>query len=176
MEQQKRLKNHEYPSLIAVESDFKRLVQNAKSYNEKNSPIYQDAERVRKTASNWMVRNNPAYKDPNYVAVATPVPGEDTNGTVSTPVAESTPRTRRGTLSAQATKQTPVKGKAADPEPETEPDEPEVADEREGFEGKTFQEAQEKIMDDLINYVDEEYVAKFQSTYGHKSNMHLEVV
>jgi hypothetical protein len=136
------------------------LVQNAKSYNEKNSPIYQDAERVRKTASNWMVRNNPAYKDPNYVAVATSVPGEDTNGAVSTPVTENAPRTRRGTLSNQTPKQTPTRGRPAEPEPEPEPEpeeEPEEGD-SEGFEGKSLQEAQEKIMDDLINYVDDEYV------------------
>ena len=74
---EERLNNGEYTSLAQVESDCKRLVNNAKAYNDKKSIIYEDAEQLRKTASNWMVKHNPAYRDGNYVAVATPIPGEE---------------------------------------------------------------------------------------------------
>ncbi|KAF2403952.1 Bromodomain-containing protein [Trichodelitschia bisporula] len=69
-----KLRAGEYLTITALESDLKRMVANAKNFNDKRSDLYQDAERVRKTASNWMTRHNPAYLDPTYVAVATPLP------------------------------------------------------------------------------------------------------
>ncbi|KAH8701158.1 putative polybromo-1 [Talaromyces proteolyticus] len=71
-----KLNNHEYPNLSAVEGDLKRMITNAKRYNDKNSVIFADAERVRKMLSNTMPKINPAYKDPKYVAVPTPLPEE----------------------------------------------------------------------------------------------------
>ncbi|KAI0876891.1 Bromodomain-containing protein [Hypoxylon argillaceum] len=69
-----KLKDRQYPTLSSLESDFKRLVSNAKETNERNSTIFGDAERVRKAVSNLMVKHNPAYKSGNYQAVPTPLP------------------------------------------------------------------------------------------------------
>ncbi|KAI0007634.1 Bromodomain-containing protein [Xylariaceae sp. FL0662B] len=71
---ERKLKNHQYPTLSTLESDFKRLVSNAKETNERTSVAFGDAERVRKAVSNLMVKFNPAYKSGNYQAVATPLP------------------------------------------------------------------------------------------------------
>ncbi|KAF2969927.1 hypothetical protein GQX73_g3615 [Xylaria multiplex] len=69
-----KLKEKQYPTLSSLESDFKRLVSNAKETNDRNSTIFGDAERVRKAVSNLMVKHNPAYKSGNYQAVPTPLP------------------------------------------------------------------------------------------------------
>jgi TATA-binding protein-associated factor Taf7 len=69
-----KLKDRQYPTLSSLESDFKRLVSNAKETNDRNSTIFGDAERVRKAVSNLMVKHNPAYKSGNYQAVPTPLP------------------------------------------------------------------------------------------------------
>ena len=58
-----------------LESDLKRLVQNAKEFNSTKSEVYEDAERIRKALSNFMPKHNPAYLDPAYRAYPTPVPG-----------------------------------------------------------------------------------------------------
>jgi hypothetical protein len=71
---ERKLKDKEYPNLSSVESDFKRLVSNAKETNDRSSTIFGDAERVRKAVSNLMVKHNPAYKSGNYQAVPTPLP------------------------------------------------------------------------------------------------------
>ncbi|KAI6088083.1 Bromodomain-containing protein [Hypoxylon rubiginosum] len=71
---ERKLKNHDYSKLSTLESDFKRLVSNAKEINERSSVAFGDAERVRKAVSNLMVKYNPAYKSGNYQAVATPLP------------------------------------------------------------------------------------------------------
>ncbi|THZ75589.1 Bromodomain-containing protein [Aureobasidium pullulans] len=80
---QDKLERHEYPTLSTVESDIKRMVSNAKQYNDDKSTVYQDAERIRKALSNFMTKHNPAYKDPNYVALPTPLPGQDDDATAS---------------------------------------------------------------------------------------------
>ncbi|KAF3021501.1 hypothetical protein G7054_g8893 [Neopestalotiopsis clavispora] len=71
---EKKLKNHGYPNLSSLESDFKRLVQNAKENNPRTSETFNDAERIRKAVSNLMVKTNPAYKSGNYQAIPTPLP------------------------------------------------------------------------------------------------------
>jgi len=162
---EEKLHSGAYANLAQVESDCKRLVNNAKAYNDKKSPIYEDAERLRKTASNWMVKHNPAYRDGNYVAVATPIPGEEnpTPGKpipriVSTPrpvhtptISETVDRPRRAAAAAQftPTQATPVPSKLRQsaslaPEDHGSPD----------FAGKTFQQAQEQIIRELIEHED----------------------
>jgi hypothetical protein len=138
-------------------------VNNAKAYNDKRSIIYEDAERLRKTASNWMTKHNPAYRDGNYVAVATPIPGEDNSlpgkpipRIASTPRAVHSPATpdtfaERPRRAAAAQPNTPAPSKlrqsaSAAPEVEDNPD----------FDGKTFQQAQEQIVKELIDYVEPE--------------------
>lgn len=159
-----RLERGEYTNLAQVESDCKRLVNNAKAYNDKRSVIYEDAERLRKTASNWMVKHNPAYRDGSYIAIATPVPGEEgstpskiipriasTPRAVHTPVvSESVERPRRA-AAAQAATPAPSKLR------QSASTAPEVADNPE-FNGKTFQQAQEQIVREIIDYVEPEYV------------------
>jgi Bromodomain len=72
---QDKLNTRQYGNLTALESDLKRMVQNAKEFNTTSSKIYEDAERLRKALSNFMPKHNPAYKDPEYRAVPTPIPG-----------------------------------------------------------------------------------------------------
>lgn len=53
------------------------MVTNAKEYFPRNSQMYEDAERVRKALSNYMVKNNPAYQKKGYTAVPTPLPPDN---------------------------------------------------------------------------------------------------
>ncbi|KAH8725282.1 Bromodomain-containing protein [Phaeosphaeriaceae sp. PMI808] len=162
-----KLERGKYANLAQVESDCKRLVNNAKAYNDKRSIIYEDAERLRKTASNWMTKHNPAYRDNTYVAVATPVPGEENSlpgkpipRIISTPRAvhsspiivtpDSSERPRRAAAIAQPS--TPVPSKlrqSASVVPEKVEDNPD-------FDGKTFQQAQEQIVKEIIDFVEPE--------------------
>lgn len=112
-----------------------------------------------------MTRHNPAYKTPGYVAVPTPIPDEDTNGGVVRPApvvngtASRTPTTLRLTASALP------KSKKVEPADEEEEEEEEAGEDEDmdaegeddlpDFTGKTFQEAQEQIMEELINYEDQ---------------------
>lgn len=160
-----KLTNGEYTTLAQLESDCKRLVNNAKAYNDKKSVIYEDAERLRKTASNWMVKYNPAYRDGNYVAVATPIPGEENvppgkpiPRIASTPRAAATPtplstvateRPRRAAALAQP--ETPLPSKlrqsaSAAPEPK--------ASVTRGTSNPSFQHAQEQIIQEIIDHTD----------------------
>ncbi|KAF2753209.1 hypothetical protein EJ05DRAFT_223285 [Pseudovirgaria hyperparasitica] len=158
---QEKLSNKQYPTLAALESDFKRLVTNAKMFNEKTSAIYLDAERVRKTASNWMTRYNPAYKVAGYSAVATPIPGEE----ISTPILKiSTPRPMNSTPVAPSTQKLRLTNAARPPpetpattrpkrgavrEKESESTSPDDA-------GKSLQDAQIAVIDYMINYTEED--------------------
>ncbi|KAF1360527.1 Bromodomain-containing protein [Lizonia empirigonia] len=162
---EEKLNNGEYTTLAQLESDCKRLVNNAKAFNDKKSIIYEDAERLRKTASNWMVKHNPAYRDGNYVAVATPIPGEEnlppgkpTPRIASTPRAAATPtplstvateRPRRAAALTQP--ETPVPSKlrqsaSAAPEPRSST--------TRGASNPSFQQAQEQIIQEVIDHTD----------------------
>jgi hypothetical protein len=158
---QDKLNAGEYERLAEVESDCKRLVNNAKSYNDKKSVIYEDAERLRKTASNWMVKHNPAYRRDGYIAIATPIPGEEVippgkpiprvaatpKSTVSTP--DSSERPSRRAAAQQTNTPAPSKLRhSASAAPEE--------DEGPAFDGKNFQQAQDQIIKELMEYVDPE--------------------
>lgn len=125
------------------------MVANAKHYNDKRSAVYEDAERLRKTASNFFTKHNPAYRDPSYVAVATPVPGES-NDTAAPPP------TRLSEVSASS----PTKTTEPAQPVQEDVDEVQQNGESEDFKGKTFQQTQEQIMEELIHYADEEYVLR----------------
>lgn len=73
---EERLQRFEYENLEILESDLKRMVQNAKDYNNSRSAIFEDAERIRKALSNFMPKHNPAYMRPDYRAYPTPIPPE----------------------------------------------------------------------------------------------------
>lgn len=163
-----KLKRDEYPTITSVESDVRRMVINAKEYNDPKSEIHQDAERVRKNAFNFMKIHNPAYKDPNYAAFPTPIPEELLNR----PPKQSRQATGGSGSGQQALRQTSEKPKQAIPvkEPEQSDRKSSIApsattandDDQEGtdaaldFTGKSFQEAQQAIISYLLGYTDEE--------------------
>ncbi|KAF2281207.1 Bromodomain-containing protein [Westerdykella ornata] len=157
-----KLRAGEYATLAQLEADCKRMVTNAKSYFTRGENTFEDAERLRKTASNWMTKNNPAYKlIRNYQAVATPVPGEDAATParpaprpVSTPkpippTPDTTDRPRRAAAPPSATP-APSKLRHSLPIHTTE------AGDSKAYDGKSFQQAQEQIISELIEYIDPE--------------------
>ena len=127
------------------------MVNNAKSYNDRNSSIFADAERIRKMLSNYMVKNNPAYRDPNYIAYPTPIPAhlssdtQATNG--DTPITKSS---GKGNSTPATASPAPASASAGLLDTEQLLENP-------GFAGKTFQQAQDQIIVELIKY-EEEYV------------------
>ena len=74
---QNKLDARQYGNMTALESDLKRMVQNAKEFNVTGSRVYEDAERIRKALSNFMPKHNPAYRDEEYRALPTPVPNDN---------------------------------------------------------------------------------------------------
>lgn len=137
------------------------MVNNAKQFNDKNSAIYADAERVRKTASNFMTKNNPAYRNPSYSAIATPIPGEDGTGVPNSVTRQLSERPKRtaaiAQIEAQTPQATPTRTRKSDrhatPRKESTPGK------ETDFSGKTFQEAQEALIQEFIHFLDpEEYV------------------
>ena len=130
------------------------MVQNAKDFNDKRSLIFEDAERVRKGASNWFVRHNPAYNDRNYVAKPTPLPGEVVNGTPGTPAPVSLKITNKSApVRTPAASATPAPVNGADDEEDAEGEVEEAGGAALGdFKGKSFQKAQEQLINELIEY------------------------
>lgn len=136
--------------------------------------------------SNYMVKSNPAYSDRNYTAFATPLPSElgtranveggdsdmDADGEpdeedavipakaaaasgqakskveASTPVpAESSRKTRGGATPHESLKRTQSEIAALDPDD---------AGYNADYTGKTFQQAQRQLLNEMIKYRDEE--------------------
>jgi len=131
------------------------MINNAKQYNDKRSMVYEDADRIRKAVSNWMVRFNPAYKDPSYNAQATPMSDHTMNGHVAnsyTPM----PASRRAAQQVQ--EQTPQRDTPAARERSEVAGGSSIAPEGEDgdYAGKTFQQAQEQVLSELIKYRDPE--------------------
>lgn len=154
-----------YNSVTEIESDFKRMVQNAKDYNSTGSEIYEDAERIRKLVYNYMKSHNPAYtENPNYASFPTPLPkaGEKQNNgaadkhgangrTSATPArnaktkapGSSEPPDRKSSVAADA-----ANGDSAEHESGV------------NFSGLSFQDAQFAIIDALLKTTDEEYAPR----------------
>ncbi|KAL8810227.1 MAG: hypothetical protein Q9200_002751 [Gallowayella weberi] len=154
--QKAKLKNHEYPTMTTLESDLRRMIGNAKSFNEKSSQVFSDAEKIRKAMSNFMVEHNPAYRSRDYKPFPTPVP-EDwqppplKEEQVNEPEVEAKDEidqsargvsTRRASSAATGVSNAP---KSATP----------AVDGTDGlgekFDGNTFQVAQEKIVAEMLN-------------------------
>lgn len=71
---QQKLENGDFSTLTELESFFKRLVKNAKDYNERESIIHRDAERIRKAVVKFMNEKNPEYKtNPGMKLEPTPI-------------------------------------------------------------------------------------------------------
>ena len=177
---EEKLKRYEFENLEQLESYFKRMISNAKDYNQRGSEIYDDSERLRKALSNVMVKINPAYQRPGYSAYPTPLPSDPKGGpkSVSEPTSKPAPKV---TLKVAV----PIVDEEVDEDAEGEPDDeeepetpikrgrgrppkdpralqaksatPVISDSRYsgvGFESLSFQQAQEKILEDLINRKD----------------------
>lgn len=157
---QAKLNRREYPTLTTVESDIKRMVTNAKSFNERSSEVFADAERIRKLLANFMSKHNVAYKDPNYVPFPTPLPGRTEGGDKDLDAdGDSGPELVNSKVQKLSTfvGSTPGPGKRADGR--TASSTPVVEDAEgagESFVGDTFQLAQEKILTELIHLKDDE--------------------
>lgn len=132
------------------------MTQNAKDYNVRGSEVFEDAERMRKALSNLMREHNPAYKlIPNYNVVPTPIPGEEDEASDDIEdeddEEEDDDDDEEDDEPAPATKRRgrPPKNPQAQRLSAT----PALSDYHYagvGFEGLTFQKAQEKIVEDAI--------------------------
>lgn len=126
------------------------MIQNAKSYNEPKSEIHSNAERMRKITSQFMKQNNPGYSQPDYVCPATPLPGEEMVVPDESDEVQKAPAKIRLRATKSATNPPP---EAKKEEPEDE--EPAATGGGEGdYKGKGFQEAQEQIINELMEHKD----------------------
>jgi hypothetical protein len=171
---EEKLKRREFPNLTSLESYCKRMISNAKEYNQKGSEIYDDAERIRKALSNFMTKNNPAYKKPGYVAFPTPLPAEDpleeeqedaeedaegsdedAEGDVDNDTPDPAPvsKRQRGRRPRKLSSNSAVNGqpKSATPSSMTGAQYSSVS-----FQGLSFQQAQEKLVADMIEHKEDE--------------------
>ncbi|KAK3720854.1 hypothetical protein LTR37_003517 [Vermiconidia calcicola] len=183
-----KLKRNTYPTVTTLESDFKRMIQNAKDFNDPKSEIYEDAERIRKLVFNFMKVNNPAYKeDSKYSAFPTPIPKSE-----ATPVqngarkadSETAPESSemsskpRQAAASRVSEQPDQKASVApsattgDDAGEEEDGEEEGGDDIE-FAGKNFQEAQQMMISYLLKYQDAEGLEVY-SPFGNLPTRKLE--
>ncbi|KAF7902249.1 hypothetical protein EAF00_002152 [Botryotinia globosa] len=182
---QEKLDNFAFATLSELESFFKRLVKNAKDYNERESIIHRDAERIRKAVVKFMTDNNPEYKtnpgmklEPTPIEVLEPIeynPGSKPAGSIPahpkhvepTPVpivqddsdidAEGEPED----FEAEEIKIEPqpvIKRRGRPPKNPLAPRKsttPAVSDSQYAgisFAGLSFQQAQEKILADVLSH------------------------
>ncbi|EPQ62197.1 BgtA-20314 [Blumeria graminis f. sp. tritici] len=139
-----KLKSRDFKTLSSLENYFKRMVLNAKEYNEKGSIIHEDSERLRKTVSNYMNKHNPVYKQvPIPAALVPPVPGEN---------CEINPNLREGQeLDEKSNKKSHRPIKNLQPARHNTLTLTRPRSSGSMFEGLTFQQAQERIIDDIIS-------------------------
>lgn len=149
-----KLRRREFHDLSALESYFKRMISNAKEYNERGSEIYDDSERLRKALSNLMTRHNPAYDIPGYQAAPAPIPTSPSQAGGPTSDNEVD---AEGEPDPDVETQSPVKRKPSRPvknlQAQRSSATPVLSEFQYvgiGFEGLTFQQAQEKIIEDMI--------------------------
>lgn len=182
---EEKLENGEFKNLAELESYFKRMIANAKEYYPRSSSVFDDAERVRKTLSNYMTKNNPAYNKRGYQALPTPLPDEESEDNGEEEEQEEAdeeeageeeeeeeeqeeeeeedegPRRRSIILKRREapSRSRPRRSSAyqASPKPAT-PAKPD-GHQYEGvpYKGLSFQEAQEKIVEELLRHQEPEY-------------------
>lgn len=167
-----KLDRNAYPTVTTLESDLKRMIQNAKDYNLPKSEVYEDAERIRKLVYNYMKQHNPAYNDPSYTSFATPIPSGPapiptlklTNGAArhAEPVKHEPERRDDSIKPRQSTApkvSEPPSERKSSVAPSAAPTSGgDAEDESMDFTGKSFQKAQEMIIKECIRYTDDEYV------------------
>ena len=169
-----KLQRNAYPTVTTLESDLKRMVQNAKEYNAPKSDIFEDAERIRKLVYNFMKQNNPQYQeDPSYVSFATPIPQTDgaaKNGGHKNGIASGVESARQSREVSERPKKIVLKNSEAPsdrkasvaPSTTTGDGGDDAEDDDEGgdggdisFDGLGFQEAQMKLISYLLHYTEE---------------------
>ena len=158
--------------MTTIESDLKRMISNAKSYNERNSEVFSDAEKVRKMVTNYMTKHNPAYRDGSgYTPFPTPIPGEEPNGVQKQEKREKQTTKQEPDRAIDADENSDLRGAVGKtrritihgpsvPSQRRASSTPAVQDAEgagESFDGNTFQQAQEKILTELINLENEKY-------------------
>ena len=153
--------------MSAIEGDLKRAISNAKTYNQKGSEVHDDAEKIRKLVSNSFKDINPAYADPAYTALPTPLPGEPgySQPTYSHPLAQSlAPGTSTPTANPRSTERPkrslnlrgPKDPRVRDSQTPTAPAPAPNSAAAGNFVGKTFQQAQEEILQELCELTNED--------------------
>jgi hypothetical protein len=153
-----KLRNHKFPTLTSLEGDFKRMISNAKEYNEKGSTIYDDAERIRKVLSNFMTKNNPVYiTTPGFVTVPTPLPVEEEASHDNAELPELEVEVGHQPFQSKRGPGRPPKNPHALRNSMTPTSESHYWDV--GYSSLNFQQAQEKIMEDIINYQEDPKLA-----------------
>jgi hypothetical protein len=165
-----KLKRQEFANLTELESYFKRMIANAKDYNQKGSEIYDDAERLRKALSNYMTKTNPAYKTSGYVAFPTPLPGEgqvdetedvvgsdaDAEGEIDTEVTAIPPppvKRKPGRPPKNPTAASGTNGMRPGTTPSITESQYSTSV---GYAGLTFQQAQEKLVAEMLRHKEDE--------------------
>lgn len=147
---EEKLEKGQYPDLSSLEADAKRLVANAKKYNQTESQIFQDAERIRKLTFNWMSRHNPKGAQ----TAATPEPES-----IDPAVLKSIRARYQGSKPAPS----PLAGrepsrsrsiKLQTPAPAATVSTEDANDDPMSFKGKTFQKAQEMVVQQCLGYQD----------------------
>jgi hypothetical protein len=134
------------------------MIANAKQFNEKSSEIHNDAEKMRKSINGKMRAINPAYLNSDYMAFATPLPDEN----VDTPASDS----KSEELAAEVIEQKKPRLKLGAPSAPKEVSKitslPQSvrpsAGTRQSFNGKSFQQAQEQLIAEMMDLEDEKYV------------------
>ena len=149
------------------------MVSNAKSYNERQSDIFSDAEKIRKKVVKLMQDVNPAYKDPEYKGFPTAIESQDegtkhdegdieANG--DTESEEVTEQLTKGARRSLATRASSAAVASDSRRASSTPAVQAAEDAGESFEGNTFQQAQEKIITEMMQLKDDESVSKLIDT------------
>lgn len=137
------------------------MVSNAKSFNEKSSELFSDAEKIRKLVVSFMTKNNPAYETGLYTPYSTPVPvgwqnrlqtegdAHDIDADGETDPDEAVDTTRP--ISVLNTSIIATTKPADYREASLTPVIQDAEGAGESFEGNNFQQAQDKILTEMIN-------------------------
>lgn len=138
------------------------MVSNAKSFNEKSSELFSDAEKIRKLVVSFMTKHNPAYETGGYTPYSTPVPVGWQNRLQAESEAhdidadgETDPDEAINTTSYAANVITATHATTTKPADYREASLTPVIQDAEGagesFEGNNFQQAQDKLLTEMIN-------------------------
>ncbi|WKT39779.1 Bromodomain [Fusarium oxysporum f. sp. vasinfectum] len=138
---EQKLNDGEFENLSELEGYFKRMISNAKEFYPRSTEIFEDAERLRKAVSNYMTKKNPAY----HVRE------------------EEAPSSRRRTITLKRRTPGRTPGRRAStrgketPKPAAPAAKPDHVYEDVPYKGLSFQQAQEKLIEELIRREDPGY-------------------